>query len=102
MLPGHPLLADGVVVRVDGEAEPVLRVVVARQVGQDGEPLEDGEAAAVVVDDGGDAAVGVEGRVPRLLLRVLVDVDRLDRVVLAVGLLELLEEDGDLVAVGRS
>ncbi len=33
MLPGDPLLGDGIVVRVDGEAELVLWVVVAGQVG---------------------------------------------------------------------
>jgi hypothetical protein len=46
-----------------------------------------------VVDDGGDAAVGVEGRVPGLLLRVLGDVDGLDGVVGAVGFFEFFEED---------
>lgn len=99
VLPGHPLLGDGIVVRVDGEAEPVLRVVVAREVGQDGDALEDGEPAAVVVDDGGDAAVGVERRVPGLLLRLLGDVDALDGVFGPVGCLQLFEEDRDFVAV---
>lgn len=93
MLPGHPLLGDRVVVRLDGEAEAVLRVVVAGEIGQDGEPLKDGETTSVVVDDGRDAAVGVEGRVPGLLLRVLGDVDGLVGVGGAVGVLELLEED---------
>lgn len=100
MLPSHPLFGDRVVVRLDGEAEAVLRVVVAGEVAQDGEPLKDGEAAAVVVDDGRDAAVGVEGRVPGLLLRVLGDVDGLVGVRGAVGFLELLEEDRGLDAVG--
>jgi hypothetical protein len=100
VLPGHPLLGDRVVVRVDREAELVLWVVVPRQVAQDGEPLEDGEGAAVVVDDGGDAAVGVEGRVPGLFLGVFADVDALGRVGLVVGFLELFEEDGGFDAVG--
>lgn len=99
MLPGHPLLGLAVLVAVDGEAELVLRVVVAREVGQDREALEDGEAAAIVVDDDGDAPVGVEVNEPGLLLRVLHDVDRLARVLGAVGVLELLEEDGGLEAV---
>jgi hypothetical protein len=102
VLPGDPLLGDGIVVRVDGEAELVLGVVVAGEVLQNGESFEDGKAAAVVVDDGGDAAVGVEGRVPRLFLGVFADVDGLDRVLLAVGFLELFEEDGDFPAVGGS
>jgi hypothetical protein len=78
----------------------VVRVVVPRQVAQDGEPLEDGEGAAVVVDDGGDAAVGVEGRVPGLFLGVFADVDALGRVGLVEGILELFEEDGGFDAVG--
>jgi hypothetical protein len=80
----------------------VLRVVVADEVGEDGQRLEDGEAVAVVVDDGGDAAIGIERRVPGLLLRVLGDVDGLEGVRFAVGFLELLEQDGGLDAVGSS
>ena len=102
MLPRDPLLGDRVIVRVDGEAELVLRVVVARQVEEDGETLEDGEVMAVVVDNGGDAAIGVDGDEPRLLLGVLGDVDGLERELGAVGLLELLQEDADLDAVGGS
>lgn len=100
MLPTDPLLRLAVLVRVDGEAELVLRVVVPREVEQDGDALEDGEAVAVVVDDGGDAAVGVEGRIPRLLLRVLRYVDALPGVLQTVGGFELLEQDGDLDTVG--
>lgn len=100
MLPRHPLLGDRVIVGFDGEAELVLRVVVPGEVAQDGQPLEDGEGGAVVVDDGGDAAVGVEGGVPGLFLRVLADVDGLDCVGLVVGRFELFEEDGGFDAVG--
>ena len=100
MLPGDPLLLDRVLVRVGRGAEPVVRVVVPREVGQDGEPLEHGEAAAVVIDNRGDAAVGVEGGVPGLLLGVFGDVDGLEGVGGAVGFFELLEEDGGFVAVG--
>lgn len=99
MLPGHPLLGDRIIVRLHGEAELVLRVVVAGEVGQDGQRLEDGEAVAVMVDDGGDAAVGVEVCVPRLLLGVFANVDGLEGVLLAVGFLELFEEDGGLDAI---
>ena len=53
-----------------------------------------------MVDDGGDAAVGVDGDEPGLLLDVLADVDGLPGVLQTVGLLELLEDDGRLVAVG--
>lgn len=103
MLPADPLLRDGVVVRLVGEAELVLRVVVLGQVGQDGGALEDGEVVPVVVDDGGDAAVGVDPGEPFLLLRALGDVDGLvgdPGGLVPVGLPELLEEDADLVAVG--
>ena len=77
MLPGHPLLCDAVVVRLVGEAQLVVRVVVLGQVAEDGEALEDGEVAAVMVDDGGNTAVWTDGCVPGLLLRILHDVDRL-------------------------
>lgn len=102
MLPRDPLLGDRVIVRVDGEAELVLRVVVARQVEEDGETLEDGEVMAVVVDNGGDAAIGVDGGEPRLLLGVLGDVDGLEGELGAVSLLELLQENADLDAIGGS
>jgi hypothetical protein len=55
-----------------------------------------------VVDNGGDAAIGVQRRVPRLLLGVLPYVHLLCGVFKTIGLLELLEEDGDLVAVGSA
>lgn len=80
----------------------MVRVVVARQVRQDGEALEDGEVAAVVVHNGRDAAVGAQGREPGLLLRVLHNVDGLPGVFETVCLLELFEHDGRLVAIGRA
>lgn len=101
VLPGHPLLAVVVIVGRGVEAQLVFGVVAARQVAQNGEPFHDGEATAVVVDDDGDAAVGAERREPRRLLRVLHDVDGLPRVLEPVCLLELLEQDRRLVAVGR-
>ncbi|OAQ92331.1 hypothetical protein VFPFJ_04071 [Purpureocillium lilacinum] len=97
-----PRLGTGVVVVVDGKAEAALRVIPARQVSEDGVALEHGEAAVVVVHNGGDAAVGVHGREPRLLLHVLANVDALRRVLQAVRLLELLEQDAGLVAVWRA
>lgn len=99
MLPADPLLGFAVLVAVDGEAELVIRVVVASEVKEDGDALENGETAAVMVDDGGDAAVRVQGRVPWLLLRALADIDGLPGVVEAVGVPELLEEDGGFVAI---
>jgi len=101
VLPADPGLALVVLVGADGEGQAVLRVVAAGEVAEDGVALEDGGAAAVVVHDGGDAAVGVDGRIPRLLLDVLADVDGLPYILEPVGLLELLECDRGLVAVGR-
>jgi hypothetical protein len=46
-----------------------------------------------VVDNGGNAPVGAERSVPWLLLRVLHDVDCLDRVLCAIGLFKLFQED---------
>ena len=53
-----------------------------------------------MVDDGGDAAVGVDGRVPGLFLDILGDINALPDVLQPVGFLELLEDDGGFVAVG--
>ncbi len=100
MLPGDPLLGNRVIIRFDRETEEIVRVVVAGEISQDGEPLKDREGVAVVVDDGRDAAVGVERRVPGGLLRVFGDVDRLVGVGGAVGGGELFEEDGGFDAVG--
>jgi len=94
VLPGHPLLGDRVVVRIDREAEFVFRIVVSGEIGQDSQPFEDGEAIAVVVDNSRDAPVGVERRVPGLLLDVLADVDGLVGVLLPVDFLELFQKNG--------
>lgn len=102
VLPAHPGLAAGVVVVVGGEGEEVVAVVAAGEVAEDGDALEDAEAVVVVVDDGGDAAVGADGGEPGLLLDAAADVDGLGGVLQAVGVLELLEEDGDLVTVGSA
>src|SRR5437879_6747800 len=65
------------------------------QVDQDGARLEDREVALVAVDDGGDAAAGVELQVPGLLLLAVLQADGAH----AVGHPQLLEQDGDLPAV---
>jgi ketosteroid isomerase-like protein len=70
VLPADPRLGAGVVVAVDGEREEVLGVVAPGEVAQDGVALEDGEVAVVVVEEGRDAAVGVDGGEPGLLLDV--------------------------------
>ncbi|KAL1848130.1 hypothetical protein VTK73DRAFT_10211 [Phialemonium thermophilum] len=56
--PSQPLLDGGVVVRPDGEAEGVIRVVVPGQVAQDGRQLADDERVARAVQDGGDLRAG--------------------------------------------
>jgi hypothetical protein len=53
-----------------------------------------------VVHNGRDAAIGVDGSEPRLLLDVLRDVDALVRVLKPIRLLELLEQDAGLDAIG--
>lgn len=102
MLPANPRLGARVVVLVDGKRELVLGVILARQVSEDGVSLKHGEVVVVVVHNGRDAAVGVDGGKPGLLLDVLPDVDALPCVLEAVRLLELLEEDAGLEAVGRA
>jgi hypothetical protein len=81
VLPADPGLGAGVVVRVYGEGELVFRVVLAGEVAEDGVALKDVEVVVVVVDNGGDAAVGVDGDEPRLLLDVGANVDGLVGVV---------------------
>ena len=61
------------------------------------------KAAAVMVDEHGDAAVGPLFGEPRLLLDVLANVDALHHVVgFAVGGAQLFEEDGRLVACAEA
>ena len=73
-----------------------------RHVVQDSQSLENSEIIAVMVYDCWDAAIGRVFGEPRLLLNVLRDVDRLVDVWLPIGRLQLLEEDRDFVAIGRS
>jgi hypothetical protein len=87
MLPTDPALGKGVVVVIRREREAVLRIVAPGQVAEDGVPLEHGQITIVVVDEDGNAAVGVLRREPRLLLDILADVDPLPCVLQAVGLL---------------
>lgn len=104
------------------EAEVVVRVVVADEVEKDGGGLEDGEGGGlVVVDEDGDAAVGVETEEPLLLLLVSGDVAAVMSVCCSdelevwergsnghhssgeletIFVLELLKQDLDLLAVG--
>ena len=100
MLPSNPAFSNSVVIAVDVKAELVVHVVLPAQVAEDGIPFEDGEVVVVVVYDGGDAAVGVDGCEPWFFLDVLANVDGLHGVREVVGLLELLEQDGGFVAVG--
>lgn len=100
VLEADPRFRTRVVVGVDGEREEVLGVIAARQVPEDGVALEDGEVVVVMVHKGGDAAVGVDGREPRLLLHVGADVAALPCVLETVCLFELLQQDASLDAVG--
>ena len=77
MLPAKPHLGAGVIIIVGSKGEAVLLVVAARQVAENGAALPDGEAAVIVVDDDGDAAVRVQGDEPGLLLDELINVDGL-------------------------
>lgn len=72
-------------------------VVVLGQVQEDGAGLEDGERAACVVDDGGDAAVGIDFAKGGGFLLVGAEVNGRG----GVGDAELFEEDGDFLTVWR-
>lgn len=78
----------------------MLGIITTRQVSENGVALEHGQVVVVMVHNGGDTAVGVDGREPWFLLDVLRDVDALEGVLEPVCLLELLQQDVSLVAVG--
>lgn len=100
VLPADPGLCAGVVIIVYREGEAVLCVIAAGEIPEDGVALEHCQSAVIVVDDGGDTAIGVHGDEPGLLLDIQADVDVLGSVLQAIGVLELLEQDGRLEAVG--
>lgn len=102
----------------------MLRVIAVREVLQDGAALKDADGLAIgeSVCEGRNATIGVDLEEPRLLLGVLADLNvcrlwRSSRFVSVASVLwsriitmsrthlvlepELLEQDGDLDAVGR-
>lgn len=88
----------------------MVRVIVTSEIGQDGESFKDGESAAVMVDEDGDAAIWVEGCEPGFLLGVFHDVYGLvgdfgeflsaRGGARAIVGFEFFEQGGDFVAVG--
>lgn len=83
------------------EPKPILLIRKLEQIQQLRARLHDGKRRALgVVDDDGDAAVGVEAEEPFLLLLVGGDVDDGLREGCAVGVGQLFEEDLDLLTVG--
>ncbi len=84
------------------EAEPILLVGKLEQIQQLGRGLHDGEGRRLrVVDDDGDAAVGVQAQEPFFLLLVRADVDDGAGEFGLVGERELLEQDLHLLPVRR-
>ena len=81
MLPRHPLFRAGDIERV-AEAEFVVWIVVAGEVGENGESFLNSEAALIVVHDDRNASIGAQLGIPRLFLDFLRDVDALPGVVL--------------------
>ena len=79
------------------EAEAEVFVVLFGEVEQDGAGLEDGEVVAVVVDDGGDAAIRIDFEERFRLLFVFGEVNG-GR---GVGDAEFFEEDANFLTVGR-
>lgn len=73
MLPGHPLLRPRHIIGI-GERELVFRIVVSRQVEQNGSALEHGKVVAIMINDSGDAAIRVDLEVPGFLLHVVGDI----------------------------
>lgn len=75
----------------------VILVIAINKILQDGARLKNANLFTVKsVGDGGDAAVGVDLKEPRLLLLVLAHLDGVHLVVEA----ELLKQDGGLDAIG--
>ena len=84
------------------EAEAVLLVGKLEQIQQLGRGLHDGEGRRLrVVDDDGDAAVGVEAQEPFFLLLVRADVDDGGGPLGAVDERELFQQDLHFLPVGR-
>jgi hypothetical protein len=86
MLPCHPLFANRLIERIF-KPEPVLRIVLPRQVCEDGKAFHDGEAALVVINNDRNAAIGAEFGEPFLLLYILTNIDALENVFFAICLL---------------
>jgi len=75
---------------------------MSREIRQDGSTLKDGEIIAVVVNNGRDPPIRTDFSEPRLFLNILHNVDALKCIILAIGLLQLLEQNGSFVAIGSS
>jgi len=99
-----PLEHDALVVAPGREEEEAFGVVLANEVEKDSGGFKDAERLWLVfaVDENRDATVGIESDEPRLLLTVGGEIDPLDVVVydVAIGGLELFEQNGHLVSVG--
>ena len=100
VLPADPSFGTGVVVALDIKRELLVRVILPSQVRQDCVALKDSEAIVVVVYNGRNASIGVDGSEPGLLLNILANVDALGRILQAVRILELLEKDRGFISVG--
>jgi hypothetical protein len=84
------------------EPEPVLLVREFQQIEQFGRGLHDGEGRGLgVIDDDGDAAVGVEAEEPFFLLLVGHDVDEGGGPFRAVDIRQFFEQDLHFLPVGR-
>lgn len=77
MRPGQPHIQIGVFIRVKVKGKELIGVVFAYEVGRDGGAFEDGAVVVIVVNDGGDPSVGVDGGEPGVFLDVVADVDGL-------------------------
>jgi hypothetical protein len=102
VLPCYPLLCSADIQRVF-EPEFMIRIVVAREVIENGKSFHHGVTASVMINDYWNATVRAKFDEPVLLLVVVLEnVNILERIVPTISFLELLKQDRDLEAYDRS
>lgn len=81
MLPANPALGPSVVIVIYREGETILWVITTCEVAQNGVSLKYAQTIIVMINQGRDAAIGIDGGKPRLLLDVFANVNSLNSIV---------------------
>lgn len=102
MLETNPALGNGIIVIRRIKRKHMLRIIFTCQIGENCGTLKDGKILVIVVDNGGNATVGVDGGKPWLFLCIQANVDALECVLQSIFSLELLQNDGSFMTIGGS